>query len=138
MAFDFEKLEVYQKARAFKKRVYKLTDLFPEEEKYRLRLQMRKAALSMTNCIAEGHGRYSFKDRQHFMVESRGSLQELVDDINDCEDVGYAKPAHLADLKGDADQVQQILNGFIRYLRRRGKELGDAKVAERSAKSLNH
>src|ERR1035437_333662 len=114
--FNFEELEVYQVARGFKKRVYKLANLVPEEERYRLRLQMRKAALSMTNCIAEGHGRFTWKDRIHFMRESRGSLNEIVDDINDAEDLDYAKPAHLQDLKTDADRVHQLMNGYIAYL----------------------
>ena len=64
--FNFEQLEVYQAGRALKRRINKLHALFPEEERYRLRLQIRKAALSMTNCIAEGHGRFTWKDRIHF------------------------------------------------------------------------
>jgi four helix bundle protein len=120
--FNFEQLEVYQLARAFKKRIYKLANLFPEEERFRLRLQMRKAALSMTNCIAEGHGRFTWKDRIHFTRESRGSLNELVDDINDAEDLEYAKSEHLLDLKTDADRVHQLMNGYIGYLQREARK----------------
>lgn len=118
VVFNFEELEVYQAAREFKCRIYKLTSLLPEEERFRLKMQMRKAALSMTNCIAEGHGRYTYKDRIHFMRESRGSLTEQVDDINDAEDLGYAKPEHLADLKLDAARVHKLMNGYIAYLER--------------------
>lgn len=120
--FGFERLEVYQAARALKKRIYKLTDLFPAEERYRLRQQARKAALSMTNCIAEGYGRFTFKDRVHFMRESRGSLNELVDDMNDAEDLEYAKPEHIEDLKNNAETVLKVMNGYIGYLEREAKE----------------
>jgi four helix bundle protein len=120
MPFGFEQLVVYQKARAFKVRIYRLTELLPEDERYRLRLQMRKAALSMTNCVAEGNGRYTFKDRLHFMMMARGSLYELADDINDCEDLEYAKRAHLDDLRKDADELRRLMNGTVRYLRGAG------------------
>ena len=116
--FDFEKLECYQAARGFKLRIYKLANLLPPDEKYRLRYQMRDAARSMTNCIAEGHGRYTFKDRTHFFHEARGSLQELVDDMNDCQDNSYAKAAHLENLREDAHRVRQLIDGYIRYLRK--------------------
>jgi four helix bundle protein len=125
--FNFEELDVYKEARAFKKRIYKLSDLLPEEERYRLRFQMRKAGLSMTNCIAEGHGRYTFKDRLHFFVESRGSVEELVDDINDCHDNGYAKAEHLENLRSDAERVHKLINGYIRYLRKEAKSQTDKK-----------
>src|SRR3954464_1631771 len=99
--FEFEKLQLYQEARAFRKRIYKLSRLLPKVE-FKLAIQMRDAARSLTNCIAEGHGRFSFKDRKRFMVDARGSLQELVDDINLCIDENYAKLEHLEDLKLNA------------------------------------
>lgn len=90
LEFEFEKLEVYRQARAFRRRVNKLAALLPTFEAYRLKIQMLKAGLSLMNCLAEGHGRYTFKDRTHFCYEARGSLQELVDDITECGDCGYA------------------------------------------------
>jgi four helix bundle protein len=119
--FDFEKLEVYQAARAFKLRIYKLAELLPRDEKYRMKFQMRDAARSMTNCISEGHGRYTFKDRTHFFHEARGSLQELVDDMNDCLDNNYAKAEHLDNLREDAHRVRQLIDGYIRYMRKQAQ-----------------
>jgi four helix bundle protein len=119
--FGFEELEVYKAARAFKIRIYKLTDLFPDDERFRLRLQMRKAALSITNCIAEGYGRFTYKDRIHFLRESRGSLTELTDDINDVQDLAYALPPHLDTLRADALTLLKLLNGYIGYLNDQAK-----------------
>jgi four helix bundle protein len=56
MAAGFEDLDVYQKARIFRNRVYALTRLLPDDERFNLISQMRRAALSITNNIAEGHG----------------------------------------------------------------------------------
>jgi four helix bundle protein len=117
IVFVFEKLELYQRARAFRQRIYKLTRMLPPDE-FKLKIQMRDAARSMTNCIAEGHGRYTFKDRTHFCRESRGSLQELVDDINIFYDQAYAKPEHLDTLRIDAHALLMTLNGYINYLKK--------------------
>ena len=120
--FTFEKLELYQHARAFRKRIYKLSGLLPTDER-KLKIQMRDAARSLTNCIAEGHGRFTFKDRRRFMVDARGSLQELADDINLCCDENYAKPEHLSDLKGDGLTLLKRINGYMKYLKTKQEEL---------------
>ena len=119
--FGFEDLVLYQKARAFRKRVYKLARLLPAEERFALSQQMRRAAVSVTNNIAEGYGRFSYKDRIHFLVQSRGSIMELADDLNVCEDAGYAKAIHLANLRSDAGEVTKLINGFINYLKYEAK-----------------
>jgi four helix bundle protein len=126
VVFEFEKLEVYQAARAFRGRITKLAGLLPSDERYRLRSQMRRAGLSLTNAIAEGHGRYTFRDRLHYCHEARGSLQELVDDISACADHGYAKAEHLDDLRTDAHRLLQLVDGWARYLRREHGKLQKA------------
>ncbi len=114
--FEFEKLKLYQEARAFRKRVYKLVKLLPRNE-FKLAIQMRDASRSLTNAFAEGHGRYTFNDRIHFSHIGRGSLLEIVDDMNICEDEEYAKSEHLDTLRFDAAAVLKTVNGYIKYLR---------------------
>lgn len=82
MGKGFEDLTAYQEARVLRKRVFKLTDLLPEKEKFILTSQMRRAALSTTNCIAEGHGSRSWKHNTSYLCRSRGSVCELQDDFN--------------------------------------------------------
>jgi four helix bundle protein len=119
--FSFEKLQVYQEARAFRRRIYKLSRLLPRDE-YKLKIQMRDAARSLTNCISEGHGRFTFKDRTHYFHESRGSLQELVDDISICNDECYAKAEHLETLRVDAAALLKRINGYLRFLKNKAEE----------------
>jgi four helix bundle protein len=126
ITFEFEKLHVYEEARVFRSRIYKLAKLLPAAE-FKLGIQMRDAARSLTNCLAEGHGRYTFRDRVHFCRESRGSLQELVDDVNICLDQGYAKPEHLKTLRQDAAALLRSLNGYMKYLRSRENETPSAR-----------
>jgi len=51
---SFEDLETYKLARAFRKRIYELMRKLPKDEQYNLNSQMRRAAVSLTNNIAEG------------------------------------------------------------------------------------
>ncbi|HJZ12851.1 MAG TPA: four helix bundle protein, partial [Acidobacteriota bacterium] len=52
--------------------------------------QIRRAAVSLTNNIAEGHGRFHYQENIQFLRHSRGSLTELLDDVNTCIDEEYA------------------------------------------------
>ncbi len=58
----FEDLEVYQVAREFRKMMYRIAAQLPETEKFGLASQVRRAAVSLTNNIAEGHGTLSYPD----------------------------------------------------------------------------
>lgn len=113
----FEDLETYKVARAFRVHVYALARKLPDIEKYNLAGQMRRASLSLTNCIAEGHGRYHYQETIQFLRQSRGSLQELSDDLNTCLDENYAKPDEINGLKEEAHLVLLKLNAYIKYLR---------------------
>jgi four helix bundle protein len=126
----FENLEVYQVAREFRKAMYCVAKGLPEIEKFGLVLQMRRAALSLTNNIAEGHGRYHYLDQIKFMLQSRGSLEELIDDLNTCDDESYLASDRIADLKQKGWRVRQLIDGYIRYLRQQKKTGTISSVAE--------
>jgi four helix bundle protein len=115
----FEDLELYQVARAFRKAMYAVTRRLPDFEKYDLGSQIRRAAVSLTNNIAEGHGRFHYPDQIRFILHSRGSLEELVDDLNVCLDENYVLSDEVAKLKEQARGVLILINGYLRYLRSR-------------------
>src|SRR4029453_5950989 len=94
----------------------------PDFEKYELGRQIRRASVSLTNNIAEGHGRYDYLDEIKFELQARGSLAELVDNLNFCEDEHYLSPTDVAGLKDLAREVQRLINGYIRFLRNRKSE----------------
>ena len=119
---SFEELEVYKAAREFRKKIYKLIKGLPPEEKYNLGDQMRRAALSLTNNIGEGHGRYHFQENIQFCRISRGSLMELIDDLNVIIDEEYFPQDYVEELKEEGYRVNKILNGYIAYLKRRKDE----------------
>jgi len=119
MGKGFEDLEVYQVARAFRSRVFNLVRQLPADEKYVLCSQMRRAALSITNNIAEGHGSRSYRHNISYLYRSRSRLFELQDDISACEEQGYFEKKHLHDLREHSERVARLINGYIAYLRKR-------------------
>lgn len=115
----FEELEVYKLARDFRKEIYKIVKKLPKEESYNLGTQMRRASTSLTNNIAEGHGRYHYQENIQFCRQSRGSLSELIDDLNVCLDEQYFSEDYLISLKEEAYKINKVLNGYIAYLKRK-------------------
>ncbi len=59
------------------------------------------------------------------MRQSRGSLQELIDDINVCIDENYIELERLTELKKEGYMVLKKLNGYIKYLRKCKEETVD-------------
>ncbi len=115
----FEDLEVYRQARDFRQAMYAVTRELPAHEKFELTSQIRRAAVSLTNNIAEGHGRYHYLDQIKFQLQARGSLLELIDDLNVCADEQYLSPQDVAKLKTQATAAHKLINGYIRHLRGR-------------------
>ena len=115
----FEDLEVYRVSRALRKAMYAVTRRLPDFEKYELASQIRRAAVSLTNNIAEGHGRFHHPDQILFILHSRGSLEELVADLNVCLDENYLSGDEVTKLKEQARSVLLLINGYLRYLRSR-------------------
>ena len=109
----FEDLEVYKLAREFRKRIYTLTKELPKSEEYNLIFQMKKAAVSLTNNIAEGYGRYHYQENIQFCRQSRGSLCELIDDLIVFLDESYIREVEYYSYRKDAFHLLKVLNGYI-------------------------
>jgi four helix bundle protein len=122
----FEDLQVYKAAREFRKAMYAVTRRLPDFEKYDLASQIRRASVSLTNNVAEGHGRFHYPDQIRFFLHSRGSVEELVDDLNICLDENYLSSDEVAKLKGQACGVLILINGYLRYLRSRSSTVRES------------
>ena len=85
----FRNLIVWQKSHQLTLDIYKLTAGFPEEEKFGIISQLRRAAVSIPNNIAEGSGRKSAKEFSQFLSISLGSTNEVDYLIMLSEDLGY-------------------------------------------------
>lgn len=115
----FYELEVWKKARVLRNHAIRISNNFPAEEKYTLADQLKRAARSIPACIAEGHGRFTYKDQVHFCIISRGSAAELLNHYIDAYDQLYISKEILQIQQQKIEEVLKLLNGYISYLRKR-------------------
>ena len=110
--FSFEKLEVYDKARALVSDVYRIQGELPKEEKYGLGDQIRRAAVSITSNLAEGSGRQSIKEKIHFIEISYGSLMEVFCELQTACDLGYMSEEQFDNLRPQFTDIAKMLSGL--------------------------
>lgn len=75
--FYFKKLDVYNNSKDLVKYIYSVLKKFPQEERYAICDQLRRAVVSVPSNIAEGFGRLSSKEKIHFLDIAYGSLMEV-------------------------------------------------------------
>jgi len=114
---SFTELEVWKKGRVLKNEIKELTTLFPAEEKFKLTDQIIRSSRSVNTNIAEGHGRFSYKDQLNFCIISRGSLSETYNHLIDALDCNYINIEKLNYFKEKINEVERLLNGYISFLR---------------------
>src|SRR5689334_19992848 len=108
-ARSFRDLMVWRKAHEFVLAVYRLTDSFPDREKFGLSHQMRRAAVSIPANIAEGFGKRSRAEKARFLNIAEGSLEECRYYLILTQDLGYGETASLMNT---LQEVSRLLNGY--------------------------
>ena len=110
--FTFFDLRVYQEAKELVKSVYTLLDKFPKYETYALGDQLRRAVVSVPSNIAEGSGRFSIKEKIHFIEIAYGSLTETLCQLDIAHDLGYIDDKEFEDEKDRIDIIGKQLSGL--------------------------
>lgn len=116
---SYRELIVWKESRILASKVYSLTKLLPNEEKFGLSSQMQRAAVSIPSNIAEGEQRYSTKDYIRFLYTSRGSLGELLTQLEITEDLYPHLKNEIMPLVAAYNNVARKLNNLITSLRNR-------------------
>ena len=114
---SFEDLNCWKAGTEVRRFIMKLIKKFPSEEKYALTDDMRRASRSVTHNIAEGFGRFHFKDNTRFCRYTKGSLTELVDQLITAQDEGYITAEEYKTGRELIDTAIRLLNGYTNYLR---------------------
>lgn len=120
---DFEDLEIFKLAKDLANYIYDLTDQFPGEEKFGLTSQIRRAAISIFANIAEGHGRFHYKENIQFARQSRGSMSEVKSFIIFAMSRSYISEEEYNKFMDQYIKLQIKLNNYINSLRRRINDL---------------
>lgn len=119
---NFTDLEVWQLAKALIVKVYKLLATFPSVEKFGVIAQCKDCVCSVAANIAEGFGRFHFKERTHFYYNARGSLEETRNHLLISEALGFINASNrplYEEILRDIDRLAVKLNNFINTNRSR-------------------
>jgi len=79
--YSFEKLEVWKESKTLTKIIYQITSRYPENEKFGLTSQLRRASISVCSNLTEGSARITSKDKAHFSTMAYSSLIEVLNQI---------------------------------------------------------
>ena len=110
-------LEAWKKSIELVTKVYEITRIFPENEKYSLVSQMRRAAISIPSNIAEGAAKPSDIEFAHFLDTALGSAFEVETQLLISKNVGYVSEDLYNNLLTELNEIERQLNGLISSLR---------------------
>jgi len=122
--YGFEKLEVWQKAKELTKVIYKVTEQFPDREKFGLIQQIRRCAVSVASNIAEGSARKTNKDKAHFTTMAYSSLMELLNQIIISYELNYVTAEDYQEIRAQIQKISYMLNS-LRNSQTNDKEGGE-------------
>jgi four helix bundle protein len=116
LQLSHKKLDVYQISLNLIKEVYKATAAFPKEEQYVLVSQIRRAAISISNNIAEGASRISKPEKKRFYEISRSSLVEMDTQFEIAIILNFYKNGQMTELEEYLESVFRMLSKMIENL----------------------
>lgn len=121
MLKSFHELEVWQKAHALVLDIYRVTEKFPDRERFGITAQLRRAAYSVPSNIAEGFGRRTTKEFLHFLTISNGSLEEARYFVLLSRDLKFLAAEEYELLDKKAVSIAQMLAALTRSLKNRAE-----------------
>ncbi len=110
--YSFEKLEVWKEAIQLAVNTYKMTELFPNEEKFGLISQMRRSSVSVSSNIAEGTSRNTNKDKAHFMTIAYSSTLELLNQAIISKELDFISNENYLNIRKDIESITNKINSL--------------------------
>jgi four helix bundle protein len=119
MLKNYRELKVWQRSYRLCLEIYRITKTFPNEERYGLTSQIRRAAVSVPSNIAEGYGRKTTPEYIRFLYIAYGSICELETQILLSGDLGYIETGKLEILQEGIGEVERMLKALTKSLERK-------------------
>jgi four helix bundle protein len=116
MVEDVKELEVFESAHNLVLRIYKLTENFPQDERFGLVPQMRRSAYSIPMNLIEGSNRLNTKEYRRFVGIAKGSAGEISYQILLAKDSGYVSEEIYSEMKEKYEIVIKILSNLAKSL----------------------
>lgn len=114
---NYKELEIWKASLSICTPIYRMTKKFPDDEKFGLVSQVRRAAVSVPSNIAEGSSRTSDKDFVRFLEYSLGSCREIETQVLIAQNLGYTNPDEITVLLKELYRIMVMLNNFIKKLK---------------------
>ncbi|PNS40804.1 four helix bundle protein [Mesotoga sp. B105.6.4] len=117
----YKDLDVYRKSIDFVVDIYKITESFPDSDRFGLVSQLRRAAVSLPSNLAEGSGRNGKKELINFLHIARGSLFEIGTQLEISQRLGFVSQDDYDKLEERRATIQRMMNALISSLRKKGE-----------------
>jgi len=114
---EFKNLIIWQKAVELAEIVYSLSHKFPSFETFGLGSQLRRASLSVPSNIAEGSARGHTKEHIQFLYQARGSLAEVITQVDLAKRFGYIEASETVKIDGLCVELSKMINSTIASLK---------------------
>lgn len=111
-----KRLDVWKRSILMVKRIYEVSACFPKEEEFGLKVQIRRAAVSVPSNIAEGLTRRSRKDKIHFLNISDSSLSEIDTQLEIAKELDFITEEIFREVEEQLVLIQRPLSGLIRSI----------------------
>jgi len=114
-----ENLKIYKLAERLEVFIYKVTEKFPKDEKYRSVDQLRRSSSSVTDNISEGYNRYFYADKIKHLYIARGEAGETNAGIKKAQKKGFISKKTSDFVNEKYTELIKGINGYIRYIRKK-------------------
>ncbi len=114
--WNVERLEVYSRVCNLIPRVYTLIKILPQEEKFALGDQLRRAVVSVKSNIIEGSGKRTSKEFVSYLGNAMGSLKEVRGQIESGDMIGYFNGKELI---AEIRRIERMLFGYMKYIEKK-------------------
>jgi len=132
MATGLENLKVYQIAEELELKVFELLKIYPNEEKFLTVDQIKRSSSSVSNNIAEGYNRYSFKEKIRSLVIAKGEAEETKMNLLKSGKKGFITNKEAKELADKYTELLKAISGYIRFL----KDLENQKLSNLQTNNL--
>ena len=113
MIKSFKEMEIYKRSKELLKRVYQITEKYPEKEKYNVISQLKRSILSIPLNIAEGYGRQSKEEFKRFLRISLGSSNEVEALLEISKELGYIKEEEYKEISKENEEIGKMIYKMI-------------------------
>ena len=110
--YSFEKLNVWKESLELVTSIYKISKVFPAEEKFGLVSQIRRASVSISSNLAEGTSRKTNKDKAHFTTISFSSTMEVLNQLIISKELNYISENDYILVRQKIEKITNMLNSL--------------------------